>query len=327
MVVYYNKKHTLVKNDNYEMMIVKAVLFLYLLFLVIIKIKLGFVFIIITVVVYCYLQSKKYENMTINISSDLIKSDVEIKRDDEKQTNTVPTIILSSDKYFKNKLIPKNIIQVWKTWSNKIPEMFSSNIKLLKKKTPDYTYMLFKDAMIDDFFIENYPDYFKTYNKLPTNIQKVDFCRYVLLYHYGGFYFDMDIKMLEPLDDSLLTNECVFPVDEFINKNECEGDIRFDYFCGKIDILLGQYGFACSIKSPFMKQLIDSIHNNVDKYITSYKSIKNIEYFVYKTTGPDFVTKEYIEYNNKKDIKILTYKERQHFGKYAKHDYIGTWKV
>jgi len=82
LVIYYNKKHTLVKNDNYEMMIVKTVLFLYLLFLVIIKIKLGFVLMIITVVVYCYLQSKKYEKMTINISSDLIKSDVEIKTDE-----------------------------------------------------------------------------------------------------------------------------------------------------------------------------------------------------------------------------------------------------
>jgi len=270
--------------------------------------------------------------MTIEINSDLIQNNIQLKTGIEnetttEQTSTKPAVILSMDEYFNQKRIPKNIIQVWKTWSKKTPAMFSSNIELLKRKNPTYTYMFFKDEMIDDFFIENYPEYFETYKNLPTNIQKVDFCRYVLLYHYGGFYFDMDIKMLKPLDNSLLNNECVFPVDEIINQNNCVGDIRFDYFCGKIDILLGQYGFACCKNSPFMKQLIDFIHNNLQNYIASYKTTKNIEYFVYQTTGPDFVTKEYMKYKNKKAIKILTYKERQHFGKYAKHEYIGTWKT
>jgi len=33
-----------------------------------------------------------------------------------------------------------------------------------------------------------------------------------------------------------------------------------------------------------------------------------------------------MEYKNKEDIHILEYPEAQYFGKYAKHNYIGTWK-
>lgn len=237
-------------------------------------------------------------------------------------------IIFNDDYSSKKEKIPKNIIQVWKSWTNKDPFLiYKKNINLLKSTNPSYEYMFFKDKEIDTFFTENYPEYYDTYNKLPINIQKVDFCRYVILYHYGGFYFDLDIEAIHPLDDFLLNNECVFPIDEIINKEMCIYE-RFNDFCDKTNVLLGQYGFACCKKSNFMKHLIDAINDNIDNYIQLYKKIKNssTEVYVYQTTGPDFVTKEYINYKEKENIYILTYRERQYFGKYARHTYHGTWK-
>jgi len=223
-----------------------------------------------------------------------------------------------------HKKIPKRIIQLWKTWSDKKPEMFSVYVQSLKEKNPEYDYMFFKDEQIDEFLQSYYPHYYETYMKLPMNIQKVDFCRYVILYHFGGFYFDLDIQALEPLDE-LIENECVFPIDEIIHRNMCSSK-RFNNFCrNKVDFLLGQYGFGCCPKNRFVKLLVDVIHKNVDNYIASY--VANSEDYVYATTGPDFVTSLYMNYPDKESINILYYDKRQYFGKYAKHNFIGTWKT
>ena len=44
--------------------------------------------------------------------------------------------------------------------------------------------------MIKRLLKDNYPKYLKTYNAFPLMIQKIDFAKYVILYHYGGIYID-----------------------------------------------------------------------------------------------------------------------------------------
>ena len=44
------------------------------------------------------------------------------------------------------------------------------------------------------------------------------------------------------------------------------------------------------------------------------------------TTGPDYVTDIYMNYQNKDKVYILHYPLNQYFGKYAKHVHFGTWK-
>ena len=87
--------------------------------------------------------------------------------------------------------------------------------------------------------------------------------------------------------------------------------------------LLGQYAFAAEPRNQFIKLLIDTIHENIDKYVNN---VNNSELYVYRTTGPDYVTNLYLDYENKDDIKILHNNKRQYFGDYAKHNYFGSWK-
>ena len=231
--------------------------------------------------------------------------------------------ITQGDETKKQNRIPKRIIQVWKTWSEKSPKMFSNYIESIKSVNPGYEYIFFKDNQINQFLEKHYPDYYDTFLKLPLNIQKVDFFRYIAIYHYGGFYFDLDVKALQPLDN-LLENRCVFPVDEIITKEMCKTE-RFKKFCDKdMNFLLGQYAFAAAPGDPFIKLMIDKIHSNINSYIHYF--IPNSDDYVYKTTGPDFITNLYSSYKNKDDIKILHYDKRQCFGKYATHDFVGTWK-
>jgi len=217
--------------------------------------------------------------------------------------------------------IPKIIIQTWKTTN--VPTRYKPLVDSIKSKNSGYKYMFFTDADIETFLKTNYAEYYKTYLKLPITIQRIDFFRYIAIYHYGGFYMDLDMDCLKPFDD-LLHYKCVFPIDEFISKEMGEYPRYKSYRDRGYNFLLGQYAFAAEPKHPFIKSLIDKIHQNINNYI------KNVDTgshdYVYKTTGPDFCTDLFIDYPDKSNILILNNNKRQYFGDYAKHHYFGTWK-
>ena len=50
-----------------------------------------------------------------------------------------------SNIFHTNNHIPKRIIQVWKTWTNKTPEMFKEYTLSLKNMNPDFEYVFFKE--------------------------------------------------------------------------------------------------------------------------------------------------------------------------------------
>lgn len=220
--------------------------------------------------------------------------------------------------------IPKIIIQTWK--DNNIPKRYEKLILSLKKHNPNYKYMFFSDNDIEEFLKTHYPKYYETFLKLPVIIQKIDFFRYIAIYHYGGFYFDLDIECYKNFDD-LLNYECIFGIDTYINKYLMCNIERFKYFC-KNPYLVGQYAFGAKPKNAFIKLLIDNIHNNIDIIGEKYYKLndkKNLNY-VYDTTGPDYVSKIYYNYNYSDKITILDNGKKQYFGDYARHKFMGTWK-
>lgn len=222
--------------------------------------------------------------------------------------------------------IPKIIIQTWK--SNQIPIKYKKQVESVRNTNKNFKILFFTDEDIETFLKEKYPQYYVTYKKLPIKIQKIDFFRYVAVYHYGGFYYDLDIESFKSLDN-LVNNEVVFPIEQKIN-NTCTIR-RFRYLCKhKCYQILGNYAFGAIPKSDFLKIIIDNIHNNIDNIIETYKKNTNRTYYVYQTTGPDYISLIYNNYSNKKNIKILNnvYDIRKHyFGEYAVHTWAGTWKV
>jgi len=236
---------------------------------------------------------------------------------------------LSTDASLVNKpvflgkpLIPKIVIQTWK--SQNVPQRYMSLIESVKKYNPDYQYYFFTDESIEDFLKLHYPEYLSTYLNLPIKIQKIDFFRYIAVYHYGGFYLDLDMKVNKNFD-TLLQHSCIFPVDEYIDiVRHCEYN-RYKPFCKKgQNFLLGQYAFAAAPKDPFIKLCIDKIHNNINNYIKTVDFTSDD--YIYKTTGPDFVTEIFTNYKDKNNITIIDNGKRQCFGDYATHMYFGTWK-
>ena len=228
--------------------------------------------------------------------------------------------------------IPKIIIQTWV--DKNPPEKYQKDIQSVKEKNPSYQYIFFDDYDIEKFLQKNYPDYYDTYKKLPIKIQKIDFFRYIAIYHYGGFYLDLDMVCLKCFDP-LLKYDAVFPIDLILTDELCTWKYRnYDDYCKRgIRKFIGQYAFGAAPRNTFIKELIEGIHYNIDSIIQKHNenSNNNISHddnigFVYKTTGPDYVTDSYYNYPLKNDIHILEYPKEQYFGKYAKHNMLGTWK-
>lgn len=220
---------------------------------------------------------------------------------------------------FGEQNIPKIIIQTWK--NKTLPDKCINYVQSVKEKNPDYEYLFFDDEGIESFLKTEYPHYYETYKKLPIKIQKIDFFRYIAVYHFGGFYLDLDMFCLKTFDE-LLQYEIIFPVDDYIRMNQKNSQRYLPFTRQNQEFLLGQYAFASVPNHPFLLELIESIHKNVNMYVKYVNA--NTDDYVYQTTGPDFVTQKYID-TKEKDIKIL-HAKRQYFGNYARHLYMGSWK-
>lgn len=218
-------------------------------------------------------------------------------------------------------MIPRNIIQT------ATPEQLiacAEYSESISKYAHNFVRRTYSNEGMRDFMEREYPQWLAVFDRLPVFIQSVDFFRYVAVYHFGGVYLDMDMEMQRGFSYELLQESCVFPVDMLISKTTGPEE-RFSHF-KKIGqrFMLGQYAFAAEAKHPFIKFLIDGIVDNIDDII---EADNGTSLFVYRTTGPDYVTQRYIDFPHKEKVHVLTGVGAQRFGQYAQHHHIGSWKT
>lgn len=213
--------------------------------------------------------------------------------------------------------IPKIIIQTWK--NKELPKKAEILVYKLKLNNPNFKYLFFSDLDIFNFFTQEYPEYIKTFNNFEYNIQKIDFFRLVVIYHYGGFYFDIDMDIDSNLDE-LCEYNCVFPQE--LVKNG-------DPYLQKKNMfsLIGNYGFGACPKNKFIKFCIDNIIKRkipIDDIIGKGQNYnKNVLY----TTGPVLITDCYTDYKYKEEIEIIKQQDNlpNCFGNFGIHRMFGMW--
>lgn len=97
-------------------------------------------------------------------------------------------------------VLPKLIHQTVKdkySMSCQVQESIQSWIDM----NPGYTHILYDDADLLDFVTEHYPDLLPVYNGLPSNIERTDTWRYLVLHKLGGVYADADVQCMQPISD------------------------------------------------------------------------------------------------------------------------------
>lgn len=218
-------------------------------------------------------------------------------------------------------MIPRNIIQ---TGQPEHIRACAEYLESISKYAHNFVRRTYSNEGMRDFMEREYPQWLAVFDRLPVFIQSVDFFRYVAVYHFGGVYLDMDVRMLRGFGHDFLQESCVFPVDTLISQTTAPEE-RFSYFkkAGQ-RFLLGQYAFAADAKHPFIKFLIDGIVDNIDAIINANNGGR---LYIYQTTGPDYVTRRYMEFPQREEVHVLTGVGPQRFGAYAQHHHMGSWKA
>lgn len=91
--------------------------------------------------------------------------------------------------------IPRIIHQIWV--GGPVPEKYKLLMKSWIDKHPDWQYILWTDADVDGFQLEN-RDIFDAAQNFGL---KADIWRYEIVWRYGGVFLDIDFDCIKPLDD------------------------------------------------------------------------------------------------------------------------------
>ncbi|MGC8451958.1 MAG: glycosyltransferase family 32 protein [Cylindrospermopsis raciborskii] len=112
--------------------------------------------------------------------------------------------------HFKNmSKIPKIIHQIFFLGAAAIPEKYKRYQQTVLQNHSHWEYQFWNEEKARQFMAENFSWFLPTFDAYPHDIQRRDAIRYFILYHYGGFYLDMDVESIKPLDNLLEEYELV----------------------------------------------------------------------------------------------------------------------
>ena len=225
-------------------------------------------------------------------------------------------------------MIPTRIIQ---TGPPHLPLLLQSAIVNIKLLHPDFDYCFYDDAMIEGFLAEQFPDYVSDYHSFRFRIQKYDFFRYLAIYHYGGFYLDLDVFLARGLAP-LTTSSCVFPFEELAEGRYFWNHLRMDW-------QIGNYAFGSEARHPFLAAVIDNClrakHDStwVQPMMKGIPSALYDDFYVLNTTGPGMLSRTLAENPQLTDGVTVLFPEDvcnretwHQFGDYGVHSMAGSWR-
>jgi inositol phosphorylceramide mannosyltransferase catalytic subunit len=225
--------------------------------------------------------------------------------------------------------IPKIIIQTGK--SRKLSIISQVAVYTFKSLNPDFEWLFFDDDDVESFINTNFSAYKKVIASFKYKIQKYDFFRYLAIYHFGGFYFDLDVFLAKSLAP-LLEHECVFSFEE-LNVFKF---LRNEY---NMDWAVGNYAFGATPKHPFIAALISNCIRAqtepkwLEIILKPIPEIFRKDFFVLCSTGPGLVSRTIAEQPDiSKGLTILfpdDVNDRRcwnHFGDFGVHLAAGEWR-
>jgi mannosyltransferase OCH1-like enzyme len=182
-------------------------------------------------------------------------------------------------------MIPLIIHQIWfqgiKNITQPYKNCFISTIRFLQNKRWEHCF--WDKDRIESFILKEYPNFWNTYNKCNILVQKLDVARYLILYHYGGCYMDMDMEILKDFYDLFDENdELVFSLTK---QNFYNNGILFS-----------------SKNNKFWLDFLKDIDGKIN--IIKFDNMLNVNY----STGPFNFTIFINKHNKDYKMKMLPYK-------------------
>lgn len=189
--------------------------------------------------------------------------------------------------------IPHIIHQAYK--DEKIPEQLQQYVKSVIEHNPNWTYYFWTDAAARRLIQERHPYLLGVWDNLKTGIYRGDIIRCIVLYEFGGAYFDLDVENVRALD--IVTNmfACILPPEPF----------EHNILIFNVEVLINNAIMFCRPKHPFFKMILEAFRNVTEK-----------EYVIY-ATGPALLTKLYFKYTN--ESTELTGQGKSESGEHFRH--------
>jgi len=226
--------------------------------------------------------------------------------------------------------IPRRIIQTGKT--RDLPPFARAGATNMKLLHPDWEHLFFDDKDVLKFISEEFPRHRSLYESFPFNIQRFDFVRYLAVYRFGGFYFDLDVFLSENLE-GLLEHGCVFPFEELTLNRFLRNHLGIDWE-------IGNYAFGAAAGHPFMEAAIENCVRAqkdpawVAPIMAGIPPFFRSDFYVLNTTGPGLLTRTLAENPGlRKTVTILfpddvcDSRNWHQFGRYGVHLMNGSWRT
>ena len=220
-------------------------------------------------------------------------------------------------------MIPKIIHQIW---GLKDPGPILPNLLVYQKtwqeKNPDWTYQLWDRKSIEDLLVM-YPKWQKTFHALEHWVEQCDFARYVIVYHYGGVYADLDTICQVPANQWTNYPGLIVGLEADVNDYDRAFHrlARNKQYC--------QWTFASIPRHPVLYEIIEYICNVTSQ--TCYK-----EHKILNTTGPGAFTDIVNHGKNVQKLDIRAFAcgqkhsqspESSDPGCFVVHKFEGSWKI
>jgi hypothetical protein len=204
-----------------------------------------------------------------------------------------------------------------------------ANIRLLN---PDYEYLFFDDQGVQTFIDRDFPQYRGVFDSFRFPIQRFDFFRYLAVYRYGGFYFDLDVLLACGLSD-LMGCGCVFPFEGLTLSQHLRAQHHMDWE-------IGNFAFGAAPGHPFLKAVIDNCIRAqgdpkwVKPMMRGSPGLMKSEYLILNTTGPGLLTRTLAE--NPELARMVTVlfpedvcdtRKWNRFGELGVHLMDGSWRI
>jgi hypothetical protein len=226
--------------------------------------------------------------------------------------------------------IPRRIIQTGK--SLRLPLLQQAAVSNIKLLNPDFEYLFFDDRQVEAFFSQEFPEYREAAESFQFPIQKFDLFRYLAVFRYGGFYFDLDVFLASGVS-SLLECGCVFSFED-LNVSRF---LRHKY---GMDWAVGNYAFGASPGHPFLKAVIDNCIGAqkdpkwVAPMMRGIPRLLRSEFLVLNSTGPLLVTRTLAENPALAEKMVVLFpndvcdlRNRHKFGDFGVHAMQASWRA
>lgn len=226
--------------------------------------------------------------------------------------------------------IPSRLIQTARSRQlSSIEKASATNLRLLH---PGWDHRFFDDADIRSFIAKEFPEYQTAFDAFPRPIQRIDFFRYLAVYRYGGFYFDLDVFLSTSLEP-LRSHGCVFPFEEISLNSHLRQTLKTDWE-------IGNYAFGAAPGHPFLLKIIENCVRSQTEpswlapMMAGIPSRFRDDFTVLNSTGPGLITRTLAEEPAlAKQVAVLFPTDVRdenhwhHFGDFGVHQMNASWRT